>query len=146
MAKKKNIIDTLVNIPLNNGTMGTVRLGDIIDTFAKDSLLTAVDENGREIDCEQEDNFDYNESMWLMVNAFLSRLNEDDPDGYYEHVNKLYGDSMQEDSSEMDKDTLKILNRLLTRYAEEKTETDFEMKIVKTVAKLVKDSQTNSYW
>lgn len=146
MGKKKNIIDTLVNIPLNNGTMGTVRLGDIIDTFAKDSLLTAVDENGREIDCEQDDNFDYNESMWLMVNAFLSRLNEDDPDGYYEHVNKLYGESMQENSSEMDKDTLKILNRLLTRYAEEKTETDFEMKIVKTVAKLVKDSQTNSYW
>ena len=54
MAKKKDILDTLVKIPLNNSTIGVIRLGDIIDTFAKDSLLTAVDENGREIDCEQD--------------------------------------------------------------------------------------------
>lgn len=146
MAKKKDILDTLVNIPLNNGTIGAIRLGDIIDTFAKDSLLTAVDENGREIDCEQENNFDYNESMWRMVNAFMEKLNEDDPDGYYEFVNKLYADSLQENTSEMDRDTFKILNRLLVRYAEENTESDFEEKIVKAVAKIVKDSQSNKYY
>lgn len=146
MAKKKDILDTLVKIPLNNSTLGVIRLGDIIDTFAKDSLLTAVDENGRVIDCEQEDSFNYNESMWWMVNAFMSRLNEDDPDGYYEYVNKVYADSLQENTSEMDRDTLKILNRLLVRYAEENTESDFEEKIVKAVAKIVKDSQSNKYY
>lgn len=146
MVKKKDTLETLVNIPLNNGAIGSIRLGDIIDTFTSVALLSITDENGKEIDCEQEENFDYNEIMWRMVRAFISKLNEDDPEGYYEFVNKLYADSVQENTSEMDRDTLKILNRLLVRYAEENTESDFEEKIVKAVAKIVKDSQTNCYY
>ena len=148
MAKrnKKDVLDTNIVLPVDGGRLGTVVIRDVVDTFTKDCMLTATNEVGFEVDCEQTDKYDNTDAMCAVCNEMLDKIQEEDYDAYNDMITRRYSEWLKSNiANGMDGAMLKNLHLLLTAYATDHTETDFEEKVVKGVASIVKDT-IKSVW